>query len=248
MGLVPVAHTSRDYQGLRDDHARAIDALNQHIEPTENPDKQAGIEKSEPEHSADVISEKEAEPTRPEKAGRSFPGGPETGGMVNNQQWATQYNQTVNAGYFAYLATNSGERNQAEIDNAPTNAEHDAAKNELYQAIDGQERGGQPIEGERGEPGHEAAKSELDNHVDRAEAVGSNLEHQQDVGQQPEKSPAIAEAWDAWEARVEHDEAPQRGGEQESLGHDAASDALNRHIESPDLQPEAQQPGPEIEV
>jgi hypothetical protein len=125
--------------------------------------------------------------------------------MDDHQQWAAGYNRTVNAEYYAFVAVNTGDRNQAEVDNAPANAEQSAASAELNQHIDAQERGGQQLEGiPESAASREAAKDIADQYVERSER-GENQEfraaarealdrhidspekqQQQDIQQQPD--------------------------------------------------------------
>ncbi len=171
-----MVHTPRNYQALRDEHSRAMDALNQQIEQSETPDRQKGVEQSAPEPSAELSAEQE--PTRPEQGvGRSSSGGALTPDMKAQQEWATGYNNRVNADYFAWSAANSGERTQSQIDNAPTNAEHDAASAELNQRIDGQGRGdGNHVQDGRNDPGHEAASNALDQRIEGQDTGDKKIE------------------------------------------------------------------------
>jgi hypothetical protein len=150
----PVAHTPRNYQSLRDEHARAADALNRYIEQSETPDRQDGVQQHVPEQGL----EQGYEPERPEQVHRSSPGWTERGDMVSQQASAVTYN--------AWIVANSADRDQKAIDNAPTDAQHAVATAELNQHADGQGRGDQNSEGVRG---REAAANELNRHADNAE-------------------------------------------------------------------------------
>jgi hypothetical protein len=179
-----------------------MDVLNQHIEHADAPGRHNGSASPAAEQSAELGSAQE--PARPEQAERST-GGPMTGRMDDHQQWAAGYNRTVNAEYYAFVAVNTGDRNQAEVDNAPANAEQSAASAELNQHIDAQERGGQQLEGiPESAASREAAKDIADQYVERSER-GENQEfraaarealdrhidspekqQQQDIQQQPD--------------------------------------------------------------
>lgn len=250
-----MAHQPRNYQVLRDEQARALDALNNHIDPSAAPDQNNGVEQGAQQHEPAPAQSAEPEPapSRPDGPSR-FPGGPNVGGMEAHNNWANSYNQQINRAYFASVIGNSAERNDAHV--APTNAEQNAT-NELDSHIDGQERGGNPIEARRDDLGQDVANNSLSQHVE-AQELGSNpsetgryplgqeashdaLEHHVDNQEQrqPENVPQEAVSWDAFEARV--------GGE--SAGRGAPQEELDKHIESPDLQPNVQrQPGSEIEV
>ncbi len=185
-----MAHEPRNYQALRDEHARAIDALDKHIEPTETPDRQNGVEEPSPDKSPELEAEPEKGPSRPEDRGTGFPGGPNVGGMEAHQNWANSYNKQLNSEYFAAIGANAEQRDQSQIDNAPTNAEHDAASAELDQNIDGQGRGGNEVQDGRNDPGHEAASNALDQHVEGHETGDKKIE---DGRAEPEHDAAMSE-------------------------------------------------------
>jgi hypothetical protein len=156
-----VAHQPRNYQVLRDDHARAIDAQIQPQEQKEALEQQLSAVEHEPtpEQTAGTQQgqSQSTEIIRPT-------GGPMTGRMDEHHGWANEYNKQANKEYFAWQATNGVERNQDQLDNNPTNAEQSAATSQLDQYIDRSERG----DGPQG-LGNEAGGSNLQQHIDAVE-------------------------------------------------------------------------------
>jgi len=177
-----------NYQILRDDHARAMDALDQHIGQSQTRNHEAGVEPPTPEQSTELTAAQDAEPTRPEDERGSSPGWTGMGGMPQQQASANTYNN--------WIAAELGSRDDSRGGEPWPNAEQSAANAALDQHIDDQERGG---------PRQEAATGELEQYRDRSET-----------------------------------------GDRQSEFQGAAREVLDRHIDSPEPQPDIQ-PQPDID-
>ncbi len=187
-------HTPRNYQALRDEHARANHDLDQHIEQTETPDKNIGAEQQAPSQEAEQGAEREPESPKQGQARGGSVNWTDRGDMVSQQTSANAYN--------AAIVADLSNRESRAAENAPSGAEHEAATAELDQHCDGQqrdgqqsenapdrgdacaaleqheaapERGGQQVENEN----RDAARESLDQHIE-------NPEPQQDIQPQPD--------------------------------------------------------------
>jgi hypothetical protein len=211
--------TPRNYQALRDEHARATQALDQHIEKAGAPENGVDVERQQPGHAAEMSAEHEQGPTRPQQHDRT--GGPMTGGREAVEGWGIGYNNRANADYFAWAAANHGARDAQATENDRGNATHDAELEKLDRHCDGQQPENAPDRGE--------ALEALERNEASQERGDKQIESQ---SQQRESAPQEVAAWDAWEARVERNEAAERGDGQENSNRADAREALDRHIES----------------
>ena len=117
-----MAHAPRDYQTLRDDHAKALEALNQHIDAPETPDREQISEPSAERQSGPEAGQ-DPEPTRPDKMPGPSRGWTDMGGMAAQQASANQYNTLIIA--------DLGARGQDSGQITPGATEQDAASTTL---------------------------------------------------------------------------------------------------------------------
>ncbi len=222
-----MAYAPSSYQALRDDHAKALEALDQHTETSQSVGPEPSVEQQ-----AGAELSPDPEPTRPETHyGASRGGWTDMGGMVAQQKSANEYNTLIVASLEA-RGQDAGQETASAALSQENSPEHEL----------GQGKG--LNEGPQLDDSGVRAEMNIDDTSDKAKAWIDGVEL--DTSQQPDSGDLGRDAaLNEIDQNVGGGESVDRGSE----FRDAAQEVLDHHIDNgPVLTPDIEQQQPGIEI